>query len=282
MAAPRLHRHAAPARTRTAVQRASPQLAYADHAHLVVNKPSNAAIQGVHGSLQRTAWDSIIAHLRSRYGKPDVYPVHRLDKATTGCLLVARTKQVAARLSQQLQQGHVHRDYLAVVHGQLKPGYAATVDRRLRLDDDRVRLAWPDDADNDTLAASTRWHCVASAPSYSLLRLEPIVGARKHQLRVHLADVLQAPIVGDFKLAPDAPHVEALDEVGLPHDTVLLHAASISFWTWDKETRKRRRVTANASPPAAFLRFCRAHKLDLPPSPPATSSSETASDLDVD
>lgn len=97
-----------------------------------------------------------------------MHPVHRLDKATTGCLLVARTKQVAARLSQQLQQGHVTREYLAVVHGQLKPGYSARVDRRLRIDDDRVRLAWPDDAETDTLAASTRWECVASAVSRSL------------------------------------------------------------------------------------------------------------------
>ncbi|KAG0655071.1 hypothetical protein C6P46_001261 [Rhodotorula mucilaginosa] len=251
---------------------AAPSLAYSDPSQLVLNKPSGVAIQGVHGSAQRSAWDSLLA------GKPDVHPVHRLDKATTGCLLVARTKQVAARLSQQLQQGQIAREYLAVVHGQLKQGYKGTVDHRLRVDDDRVRIAWPDDSDADTLAASTRWECLATAPQYSLLRLEPLVGARKHQLRVHCADVLKAPIVGDFKLAPDARHVEALDEVGLPHDSVLLHAASISFWSWDKETRKRHRVTANATPPASFLRFCRAHKLALPAVQPATPTSSSVSE----
>ncbi|GAA5980343.1 hypothetical protein JCM10908_001622 [Rhodotorula pacifica] len=259
-----------------------PQLAYCDQSQLVLNKPSGVAIQGVHGSAQRTAWDALIADLRSKFGRPDVHPVHRLDKATTGCLLVARTKQVAARLSKQLQEGQIARQYLAVVHGQLKQGYKGTVEQRLRVDDDRVRIAWPDDAEADTLSAATKWECVAAAPKYSLLRLEPLIGARKHQLRVHLADVLRAPIVGDFKLAPEAAHVEALDEVGLPHDTVLLHAASISFWTWDKETRKRQRVTANATPPAAFQRFCRAHKLVLPASPPATPSTDESSDLGVD
>ncbi|KWU45365.1 pseudouridine synthase [Rhodotorula sp. JG-1b] len=249
----------------------NPSLAYSDSSHLVLNKPSGVAIQGVHGSAQRSAWDSLLA------GK--------LDKATTGCLLVARTKQVAARLSQQLQQGQIAREYLAVVHGRLKQGYKGTVSNRLRVDDDRVRIAWPDDLDSDTLAASTKWECLATAPQYSLLRLEPLVGARKHQLRVHCADVLKAPIVGDFKLAPDAAHVEALDEVGLPHDSVLLHAASISFWTWDKETRKRHRVTANATAPANFLRFCRAHKLALPAAQPVTPSfpgSESTEALDLE
>lgn len=69
-----------------------------------------------------------------------------------------------------------------------------------------------------------------SQPRYSLLRLTPVIGARKHQLRVHTADVLRAPIVGDFKLAPETAHGAALDEVGLPHDSVLLHAHGISFW----------------------------------------------------
>lgn len=270
---PRPNPKRAPAPRRPAAVVAAPSLAYSDPSQLVLNKPSGVAIQGVHGSAQRSAWDSLLADLRVTYGRPDVHPVHRLDKSTTGCLLVARTKQVAARLSQQLQQGQIAREYLAVVHGQLKQGYKGTVNHRLRVDDDRVRRAWPDDSDADTLAASTKWECLATAPRYSLLRLEPLVGARKHQLRVHCADVLQAPIVGDFKLAPDARHVEALDEVGLPHDSVLLHAASISFWTWDKETRKRHRVTANAPPPAAFLRFCRAHKLALPAVQSATPSS---------
>lgn len=97
-----------------------------------------------------------------------MHPVHRLDKATTGCLLVARTKQVAARLSLQLQAGQIHRTYLAVVHGQLKPGYQGTIEQRLRVDDDRVRIAWPDDSESDTLAAATEWECLASAVSLAL------------------------------------------------------------------------------------------------------------------
>lgn len=82
---------------------------------------------------------------------------------------------------------------------------------------------------------------------FSLLRLSPTTG-RKHQLRVHCADVLKgesprpfrtrtaliaplaAPVVGDFKLAPNAPHADALNELMIPLDQVLLHSTSLSFY----------------------------------------------------
>jgi hypothetical protein len=130
------------------------------------------------------------------------------------------------------------------------------------MDEDRVRVC----EDGEGVEARTEWECLAAsvrfsytpssrAPTddsekqsdYSLLRLKPATG-RKHQLRVHCADVLRgtpslsffsfltltllstAPIVGDFKLAPSAPHAAALEDLSIPLDSVLLHASTLSFF----------------------------------------------------
>ncbi|GAA5941940.1 hypothetical protein JCM10213_004341 [Rhodosporidiobolus nylandii] len=228
--------------------------------YVVLNKPAGVALQGQHGSPARKGWDDLLAALRKEQGCEKAVPVHRLDKSTTGCLLLALSPLLASRLQTQLQQHAVKRTYLAVVHGRIKPGFVGAVDGRLRMDDDRVRVC--DEADG--VEARTDWECLDSSKTgFSLLRLKPQTG-RKHQLRIHCADVLRAPIVGDFKLSPTSPHAPALASVGLPLDTVLLHAASLSFFNWAKNG-KRETLTAVAPVPKAFERFCRAHKLSLPP-----------------
>ncbi|GAA6043538.1 hypothetical protein JCM8097_001211 [Rhodosporidiobolus ruineniae] len=230
---------------------------YEDDRCLVLNKPAGVALQGQHGSTARRAWDALLSAIRARPDCANAVPVHRLDKSTSGVLLLAKQPQHAARLSKQLQRHEIHRTYLAVVHGQLKQGYAGEIDAPLRVEDDRVRLA------QDGIEAKTAWACLAASPSFSLLSLKPATG-RKHQLRVHCADYLQAPIVGDFKIAPSAPHAAALSAHAIPHDTLLLHATNLSFHAWEKSGR-RTTITASAPPPSAFIRFCKAHKLALPP-----------------
>ncbi|BGP36868.1 hypothetical protein JCM10449v2_000770 [Rhodotorula kratochvilovae] len=236
-----------------------PSILYEDTRHLVIDKPGGVALQGQHGSPARQHWDHIVAALKARPESPEVYTVHRLDKATSGALLLAKSRPIAQRLSQQLAKHEVDRAYLAIVHGQLRAGYEGVIDTRLRVDDDRVRIC----ASDDGVEAQTRWECLAASRNFSLLRLEPQTG-RKHQLRVHCAEILKAPIVGDFKVAPKAPHAAALVELGLSLDHVLLHSHELSFFAWDKETGKRSRITTTAPPPPAFERFCRAHKLALP------------------
>ncbi|GAA5831786.1 hypothetical protein JCM11251_003883 [Rhodosporidiobolus azoricus] len=239
-----------------------PQVVYENEQVLVLNKPAGVALQGVHGSAQRLAWDQLLDAIRKRDGCAQASPVHRLDKATTGCLVLSKTPVHAARLTKQIQQRAFSKDYLAVVHGQIKEGFESEVDAPLRMDGDRVRVA------EDGVEAKTRWECLSSSKSFSLLRLKPSTG-RKHQLRVHCADVLQvaAPIVGDFKIAPSAPHASALSDISLPFSTLLLHASSVSFFAWEK-TGKRYTISASAPPPPSFLRFCKAHKLQIPVAEP--------------
>ncbi|GAA5897432.1 hypothetical protein JCM8208_003270 [Rhodotorula glutinis] len=239
----------------------APRILYEDARHLVIDKPSGVALQGQHGSPPRQHWDQLVEALKARPESPELYTVHRLDKSTTGALLVAKSRTAAKTLSAQLARHDVARSYLAVVHGHLRDGFEGQVDRPLRLDHDKVRLC----PEGEGVDASTRWQCIAASRLFSLVRLEPETG-RKHQLRIHCADVLKAPIVGDFKLAPKAPHAEALVELGISLDHVLLHSHELSFYAWDKDTGKRSRISVTCPPPPAFERFCRAHKLALPSS----------------
>ncbi|KAL7337568.1 pseudouridine synthase [Rhodotorula toruloides] len=255
-----------------------PRIVYEDDRHLVLNKPSNVALQGQHGSPARKRWDGLLDTLKARPESPTLHAVHRLDKvrshgssspllghptslsqATTGALLLAKSPAIAARLVQQLQRHEIKKTYLAVVHGQLRPGFEGDIRNRLRMDLERVRVC----GDDEGVEAHTQWQCISVSSRFSLLRLSPTSG-RKHQLRVHCADVLKAPVVGDFKLAPNAPHADALNELMIPLDQVLLHSTSLSFYAWSKETGRRSTITATAPPSAEFQRFCKSHGLRIP------------------
>ncbi|GAA6007842.1 hypothetical protein JCM11491_003984 [Sporobolomyces phaffii] len=251
-----------PPRVEPQLAQLSPDIVYEDDRYLVLNKPSGVAIQGQFGSPPRKLWESLVETIKRRPESPDVYPVHRLDKATTGTLLLAKSQLHAARLSNQLARHQVRREYLAVVYGQLKVGFAGTVADPLRVDDDRVRVARGREFEPAGVDARTDWECVAASPLFSLLSLRPATG-RKHQLRVHVSQCLRAPIVGDYKYAPDSKHFETLSELSIPTTTTLLHAHRVSFHAWAKNG-KRHTIEAVAPVPAAFERFCRAHKLDVP------------------
>ncbi|KAL8286726.1 hypothetical protein RQP46_004254 [Phenoliferia psychrophenolica] len=202
---------------------------------LIVNKPSGAAIQGQHGSIARLAWDSLITDLTARPESPVVFPVHRLDKATTGCLILAKSADQAKRLAKQFQSHDVKRTYLAVVHGALKLGYKGKIETRLQIDKDREK--------------------------HSLLRLDPATG-RKHQLRVHCSETLKASVVGDYKYGPGDPHMSVYD---LPPNEMLLHSFTTSLYVWDKLSGKRSTVRATAPVPRTFASFCATVGLELPP-----------------
>ncbi|ORY85295.1 pseudouridine synthase [Leucosporidium creatinivorum] len=236
-----------------------PDIVWENRSALVINKEGNIAIQGQHGSSARRRWDVLLEELRARPESPEIFPVHRLDKSTTGTLLLAKSQLQAKKFSKAFQSHQVQRDYLAVVHGALKVGYEGEVDVPLRVDEDRVRLAEEDDYDG--LEAKTKWKCLAASPSHSLLSLSPSTG-RKHQLRIHCAEVLKAPIVGCYKYAEERATQKALFGLSFPPDTILLHASTISFHTWEK-SGKRSTVVAKAALPDIFRKFCKAAGLDL-------------------
>ncbi|GAA5825547.1 hypothetical protein JCM10212_005451, partial [Sporobolomyces blumeae] len=141
----------------------TPDVVYEDDKFIVLNKPAGVALQGQFGSPARAHWDHLLQALRTRPTSPSVYPVHRLDKATTGTLVLTKSPVHAARLSKQLARHEVERTYLAAVYGQLRVGFRGTVENRLRVDDDKVRVVRGHEGEPDGVDARTEWECVAAS-----------------------------------------------------------------------------------------------------------------------
>jgi 23S rRNA pseudouridine955/2504/2580 synthase len=116
--------------------------------------------------------------------------VHRLDRDTSGCLVLARTRESAAALSHAFKEGTIHKTYLAIVSPCPAGPRRGTIDAPLRKrrgvagEPDRV-VAVSADPDGGGLPAVTRYHIVASstrgARTFAVLRLEPLTG-RTHQV----------------------------------------------------------------------------------------------------
>jgi 23S rRNA pseudouridine1911/1915/1917 synthase len=146
--------------------------------------------------------------------------VHRLDKDTTGVLLLTKTPEAHAFLKEAFQKREVHKTYLAIVYGTLKES-KGTIDFAIGRSrkDFRLRSAQPK-AKGMMREAITNYEVVSDIGTHSLLKVMPLTG-RTHQIRVHLK-AIHHPIVCDPLYAPNHPC-----EFGLKR--VALHAYQIQF-----------------------------------------------------
>lgn len=165
---------------------------------LVLNKPSGIAVQG--GSRTARHVDGLLGAFDG-VERPRL--VHRLDRDTSGVLLIARHAAAAAALAQAFRKRSARKTYWALVTGVPRPR-SGTIDRPLvkvagggRRERVRVR-------EDTGKSAVTRYRTVeAAGRRVSWLELVPVTG-RTHQLRVHCAEI-GAPILGDRKYGADAP-----------------------------------------------------------------------------
>lgn len=210
-----------------------------DDDFVVVNKPAGMVVHAGAGAKSGTLVNALLHHLGTLSNEGDaVRPgiVHRLDRGTSGALVVARNDVSHRALADQFRARTVHKLYLALLHGLLKHD-AGTIDLPVTRDPQRrtrmtARLSTGREARTD-------WRVLLRLGNFTLVAAEPHTG-RTHQIRAHFT-AIGHPLVGDTLYG--APRQERAARILLaPLSRVFLHAARLSF----AHPRSGARVEAHA------------------------------------
>jgi 23S rRNA pseudouridine955/2504/2580 synthase len=192
---------------------------YQDDDIFVLNKPQGIAVQG--GTNIEDCIDDALHQLQfDKKDRPRL--VHRLDKDTSGVLLLARTLKAAQFYATVFKEKHATKLYWAVTIGsppQTKGMLKAPLLKHNETTYEKVTI------DDEGKAAETRYKILKSTDEFTLMQLEPLTG-RTHQLRVHCA-TFGFPILGDGKYGGK----EAQLKIGKSRPTLHLHAKSLTIPT---------------------------------------------------
>lgn len=170
---------------------------FQDAHYIAINKPAGLLVH--RSSMDVTETEFAVQGLREQIGQK-VYPVHRLDKPTSGVLLFALDPEGVSRLSEQFTQHSIHKSYLAIVRGYTPD--KAHIDHPVKAQQDKFSKHKEHPQGITDLKTLAR--CELDIPNdkyrksrYSLVELTPQTG-RRHQLRYHMKH-LSHPIIGDPK-----------------------------------------------------------------------------------
>ncbi len=196
-----------------------PEIIYEDENVIAFNKPAGML------SIKKGAY--LAEPAIEDYGEV----VHRLDRDTSGVIIVAKNSETKSKLQNQFAERKTHKTYYAVVVGHPKQQHAiisVPLTRNLKKPTTFI-------ADKNGREAITEYSVIASNEKYSLVELKPRTG-RTHQLRIHMAHI-GTPILGDPVYNPKSPKA----------DRMYLHAASLEITIPDGK-----RVTFEAPMPESF------------------------------
>lgn len=163
---------------------------------LALNKKQGLAVQL--GSKINFCVETILKNVLDKY-----FLVHRLDKDTSGVLLIAKTPKYARKLTQLFRDGKIKKTYWAIVDGKIKKSGIIRnfIGKSFVSGEERMTVT----DEKNGRSAITRYSPLEKVGYFTLLELNPETG-RKHQLRVHCAEVLKAPILGDVKYNKNIQH----------------------------------------------------------------------------
>lgn len=201
-------------------------IVYEDESLLIINKPAGLVVHPAAGNWHGTLLNALLHHDPSLETLPRAGIVHRLDKETSGLLMIAKTLAAHHSLVQQLQDREITREYLAVCKGRMTAG--GTVDEPIgRHPTDRKRYVVRQSGKD----AVTHYRVVQRYKQYTLIQLQLETG-RTHQIRVHMAHI-RYPLLGDpvyggrFQMPPQCS--PELEQVLRNFKRQALHAAKLGL-----------------------------------------------------
>jgi 23S rRNA pseudouridine1911/1915/1917 synthase len=231
---------------------------FEDSSLLVVNKPSGLVVHPAAGNEEHTLVNALLFHCQGSLSgiggvaRPGI--VHRLDKDTSGCLVVAKNDETHIALSEQFAARKVEKIYAAIVCGEIPHESGEIRAAIARHPSHRKRMAATDD--DDGRAAHTSYKLIERLNSATLLDAQIHTG-RTHQIRVHF-QFIGHPIVGDETYGA-RPNARLKELTNYASARVLLHARDLSF----THPRTKKTVSFEAPLPPDFkdaLKFLKLKK----------------------
>ncbi|TFH91911.1 tRNA pseudouridine(65) synthase TruC [Vibrio ouci] len=206
------------------------EIVFQDEYFVAVNKPAGML---VHRSwLDKHETQFVMQTLRDQIGQ-HVFPLHRLDRPTSGVLIFALSSEVASQVMPMFANHEMEKTYHAIVRGWIEE--SGRLDYALKVELDKIADKHASQEKEAQEAITDYWplakvevpHSTSKFPTtrYCLMEMKPLTG-RKHQLRRHMAH-LRHPIVGDTTHG-DGKHNKLYREVYDSH-RLLLHASSLEF-----------------------------------------------------
>lgn len=201
---------------------------------IVINKPSGIPVQGGTKSFKNI---TDLLSSTKYFENKKAYIVHRLDKETSGVLIIAKNREYAQLFTSLFRIRKIHKNYLAIVHGEIPKNKKTLEDNLVTYQNNKKVIQ----------KAITHLKIIKNSEKYSLLELKPITG-RKHQLRKQLFDIGHS-IIGDKKY-------NSLKEQK-NNKNLMLHSYEIKFKMNEKK------YTFRATPPEYFRNMLKAKRLNF-------------------